>query len=122
MDKKNNEPINETIEEEALRLQKELTEHSRRYYVLDDPIISDAEYDEMLGRLLDIEAAHPHLSVPDSPTRRVGAPPLASFEQSRHEVPMLSLDNAFSNKDVMDFHHRITRMLGTQRRSLYAGT
>ncbi len=101
------------IQEEAFALQKELTDHSHRYHVLDDPVISDAEYDRMLNRLIEIETLYPQLSVPDSPTRRVGAPPLASFDQARHAVPMLSLDNAFDDDDIRDFHKRVVKRLDT---------
>ncbi len=103
--------MNDEIKKEALTLQRELTEHSYRYHVLDDPVISDAEYDKMLKRLMDIEEEFPDLSVPDSPTKRVGAPPLESFEKAVHSVPMLSLDNAFNDQDVLEFHKRIVRMI-----------
>ncbi|MCF6249290.1 MAG: NAD-dependent DNA ligase LigA [Desulfobacula sp.] len=96
---------------EAKRLQKELTDHSFRYHVLDDPVISDVEYDYMLKRLIEIETLHPELSIPDSPTKRVGAPALDSFEQAVHSVPMLSLDNAFNDSDVQEFHQRIIKNL-----------
>ena len=94
------------LEQEAKRLQKELTDHSRRYYVLDDPIISDGEYDRLLARLLELETQYPELAVADSPTKRVGAPPLDSFESAAHSIPMLSLDNAFDDEDVLAFHER----------------
>ncbi len=106
--------MNEAIKKEAQRLQKELTDHSHRYHVLDDPIISDFEYDMMLKRLIEIEETFPELSVPDSPTKRVGAPPLASFEQAPHSIPMLSLDNAFNNQDVLEFHNRIVKNLNRE--------
>ncbi len=106
--------MNDTIKQEAQRLQQELTEHSRRYHVLDDPIISDMEYDEMLNRLIWIEQQFPELSVPDSPTKRVGAPPLEVFDQARHSIPMLSLDNAFKDEDVIDFHKRCLKNLSTE--------
>ncbi len=106
--------MNEGIQKEALSLQRSLTEHSYRYHVLDDPIISDAEYDGMLKRLMEIEEEFPELSVPDSPTKRVGAPPLESFEKAVHSVPMLSLDNAFNDQDVLEFHKRILRLTGQE--------
>lgn len=102
------------IKSEARRLQKELTDHSYRYHVLDDPVISDPEYDRMLQRLLEIETDYPELSVPDSPTKRVGAPPLDTFEQARHTIPMLSLDNAFADQDILDFHTRISKRVDSQ--------
>ncbi|MFA5904211.1 MAG: NAD-dependent DNA ligase LigA [Desulfobacula sp.] len=103
--------MNEEIRREAIRLQKDLTEHSYRYHVLDDPLISDAEYDGMLKRLIEIEDAFPEFSTEDSPTKRVGAPPLDAFEKSIHSVPMLSLDNAFNDQDVLEFHKRIVRLI-----------
>ncbi len=104
---------NKEVEKEAEFLQKELTRHSYRYHVLDDPEISDGEYDRMMARLLVIEEKHPYLSRPDSPTKRVGGPPLESFANARHSIPMLSLDNAFNDSDILDFHHRITKILKT---------
>ncbi len=103
------------IQKKAHRLQKELTEHSFRYHVLDDPVISDIEYDRMLKELIEIETQYPELSVPDSPTRRVGAPPLDAFEQAVHAVPMLSLDNAFDDNDVLEFHKRVVKLLDTDK-------
>ncbi len=99
------------LKQEAEKLQTELTEHSRRYHVLDDPVIADHEYDRLLARLLEIEQQFPELSHPDSPTKRVGAPPLASFESAPHSIPMLSLDNAFGDDDVINFHQRNVKNL-----------
>ncbi len=99
---------------EAKKLQKELTDHSYRYHVLDDPVISDAKYDTMLKRLIEIETLFPELSTPDSPTKRVGAPPLDSFKQAAHTVPMLSLDNAFNDLDVKKFHQRVLKNLNRE--------
>jgi DNA ligase (NAD+) len=103
--------MNEQIKKEALKLQKELTEHSYNYHVLDDPRISDIEYDMMLKRLIEIEKEFPEYTSPDSPTKRVGAPPLDSFGQADHSIPMLSLDNAFNNEDILDFHKRVVKNL-----------
>jgi len=106
--------MNEEIKKEPRRLQKELTEHSYQYHVLDDPIISDVEYDMMLKRLIEIEDKFPQFSTPDSPTKRVGAPPLSGFDQAIHTIPMLSLDNAFNDQDVLDFHKRIVKNLNQE--------
>lgn len=106
--------MNDELKKEALQLQRELTGHSYRYHVLDDPVISDAEYDMMLKRLIEIEDAYPELSTPDSPTKRIGAPPLEFFEKAVHSVPMLSLDNAFNDQDVLEFHNRIIRLTGQE--------
>ena len=106
--------MNDAIKKEAQRLQKELTEHSHRYHVMDDPLISDIEYDDMLKKLIEIEENFPQFSTPDSPTKRVGAPPLSAFNQAIHSIPMLSLDNAFNNEDVLDFNSRIVKILNRE--------
>ncbi len=98
----------------AHALRRLLEEHNHRYYVLDAPTISDAEYDALFRELEAIEAAHPELRTPDSPTQRVGAPPLAEFPPVRHRVPMLSLNNAFAAEDVENFDRRVREGLGTE--------
>ncbi|HTD28911.1 MAG TPA: NAD-dependent DNA ligase LigA, partial [Xanthomonadaceae bacterium] len=90
---------------EALR--RELAEHAHRYYVLDDPSIPDADYDRLMRDLEAIEAAHPDLIASDSPTQRVGAKPLGGFAEVRHDIPMLSLANAFTDAEVVEFERRI---------------
>ena len=96
-------------EVEALRA--ELRQHNYRYYVLDDPSVPDAAYDRQLRRLQQLETEHPELLSPDSPTQRVGAAPLASFQQVQHELPMLSLENAFSADELGDFERRLQERL-----------
>src|SRR2546429_672299 len=81
------------VREEVAHLRREIERHNHRYYVLDDPEISDAEYDALFRRLQALEEAHPELRTPDSPTQRVGAAPLAEFATARHRQPMLSLQN-----------------------------
>ncbi|GMG87661.1 NAD-dependent DNA ligase LigA [Biformimicrobium ophioploci] len=88
-------------------LREQLHRHNYRYYVLDDPEVPDAEYDRLLRELQEIEAAHPELVTPDSPSQRVGAAPLSAFEQVTHRIPMLSLDNAFGDEELADFERRI---------------
>ncbi len=95
-------------------LRKILDRHNYLYYVLDSPEISDDEYDRLFRELKDLEAQHPHLSDPNSPTQRVGAKPLEKFSQIKHTVPMLSLDNAFSNEEFGQFVDRINRFLGRE--------
>ncbi|MBU8910760.1 MAG: NAD-dependent DNA ligase LigA, partial [Desulfobacterales bacterium] len=109
-----NDQNTDKIRKEARRLQKELTGHSYQYHVLDDPVISDIEYDMMLKRLIEIEEEFPQFSTPDSPTKRVGAPPLTGFQQAIHSIPMLSLDNAFKSQDVLDFHKRVVKNLNRE--------
>ena len=91
----------------AAALREQLDDWNYRYYVLDDPSVPDAEYDRSLRELQSLEAANPELIRPDSPTQRVGAKPLAQFQQVRHEVPMLSLENAFNAEDMTDFNRRL---------------
>ncbi|MDX9965347.1 NAD-dependent DNA ligase LigA [Desulfobacter postgatei] len=97
---------------EAQKLRRELTEHSYRYHVLDDPVIDDQTYDMMLRQLIDIETRFPELVTEDSPTRRIGAPPLTAFDTAPHSVPMLSLDNAFNDQEILDFHARCLKTSG----------
>ncbi len=92
-------------------LRRELNDHNYRYYVLDDPTIPDAEYDRLLSELETLEEKHPDLVTSDSPTQRVGAAPAAGFETVAHQVPMLSLANAFADDDVREFDRRIREQL-----------
>jgi len=101
------------------KLRKVLHRHNYRYYVLDDPEISDAEYDRMMQELKRLEEDHPQLASPDSPTARVGAPPLEKFEAVAHSIPMLSLDNAFNDEDILEFDKRVRRNLDTREEVLY---
>lgn len=89
------------------QLRDEINEHNYRYYVLDAPTVSDAHYDRLVRELEQLERAHPDLVTPDSPTQRVGAPPLKEFSEVRHSVPMLSLGNAFADEDIVEFDRRI---------------
>ena len=88
-------------------LREEINAHNYAYYVLDNPDVPDSEYDRLLRELTDIEKQNPELVTADSPTQRVGATPLASFSEVQHEIPMLSLGNAFSDQDMNDFDRRI---------------
>ena len=103
-----------TARQRARVLHEELHEHNYRYYVLDDPVITDAEYDRLLRELQQLEATHPELVTPDSPTRRVGAAPLKAFGQVHHELRMLSLDNAFDDEKLADFDRRVRERLGVE--------
>jgi DNA ligase (NAD+) len=95
------------LTERAAKLRAEIEHHNYRYYVLDDPEITDAEYDRLFRELAGLETAHPELVTPDSPTQRVGAQPLAQFASVPHRTPMLSLNNAFSEEDVAAFDRRV---------------
>ena len=96
----------------AKALRAAIAEANHRYYVLDAPTISDAEYDRLFRELQDLEAQHPELATPDSPTLRVGAAPLEAFGTVRHRVPMLSLNNAFKDEEVEAFDRRVREGLG----------
>jgi DNA ligase (NAD+) len=95
----------------AARLREEIEQHNHRYYVLDDPLIPDAEYDRLFRELQDLEASHPDLRTADSPTQRVGGAPAAEFVQATHRQPMLSLNNAFDETEVEAFDRRIREAL-----------
>jgi DNA ligase (NAD+) len=104
------EKIPADIKKEIEKLVKEINEHNYRYYVLDAPVISDEEYDRLFRRLKELEEKY-NYTLPDSPSQRVGAPPLDKFEKVKHTEPMLSLDNAFSHDEVREFDQRAKRFL-----------
>ena len=104
--------IPEEIKKEIESLVKEINYHNYRYYVLDSPVISDEEYDMLLKKLKELEKKWGYV-LPDSPTQRVGAPPLEKFEKVQHREPMLSLDNAFTIEELREFDVRIKRILGS---------
>src|SRR6267378_2992189 len=103
-----------SVKKEVEQLREKLRYHEYRYHVLDDPEISDAAYDKMLARLKEIEAEHPALVTPDSPTVRVGAQPREGFTTVKHARPMLSLDNAFSFDALRDFDRRVREGIGRE--------
>lgn len=100
------------VKAEIDRLREEINRHNYLYYVLDSPVVTDAEYDRLFKRLQALEAEYPTLITPDSPTRRVGEKPLAAFGTIRHTIPMLSLANAFETGEALEFDARIKRQLG----------
>jgi len=95
-------------------LREAIAYHNRRYYQLDDPEISDAEYDRLLAELIRLEEAYPHLKTPDSPSQRVGAAPLEKFSPFTHLTPMLSLANAFSEEEIREFDDRLRRLVAVE--------
>lgn len=101
----------EEAKQEILHLREEVEKHNYHYHVLDSPKISDAEYDRLFRRLLDLEKAYPELAASDSPTQKVGAPPLEKFATVRHTLPMLSLNNANDREEMEEFEERIHRFL-----------
>ncbi|HEY2627418.1 MAG TPA: NAD-dependent DNA ligase LigA [Candidatus Udaeobacter sp.] len=96
-------------------LRREIKEHDRHYYEEAAPVISDREYDRLYRELVDLEARFPRFVAPDSPTQRVGGKSLEAFAQIQHRLPMLSLDNTYSEKEVANFHRRITRLLPEEK-------
>ncbi len=110
--KKQAETVPEYIKKEIERLIKDLNYHCYRYYVLDSPVISDEEYDHLYRKLVELENTYNYI-LPDSPTQRIGAPPLDKFDKVSHSEPMLSLDNAFSHNELIEFDRRIKRLLET---------
>lgn len=104
----------EEAKKRVLELHDEINEHNHRYYVLDDPAISDAEYDRLMRELMALEEKFPELKTPDSPTQRVGGEPLPYFEKVEHTAPMLSLGNAFDEQDLRDFDERVRKAADRQ--------
>ena len=100
--------ISETVLKRVARLRDDIALHNHRYYVLDAPVISDAQYDRLMQELADLEAQYPELVTPESPTQRVGAAPLDAFNSVQHKVPMLSLGNGFDPDDIQAFDRRVT--------------
>ena len=103
--------VDDSIIERVAELRDEINRHGHRYYVLDDPVISDAEYDRMMQELLRLEGEHPELVTPESPTQRVGGTPAEGFEQVQHRQPMLSLANAFDRDGMEAWHRRVSNLL-----------
>jgi len=103
------------IKERIERLRAEIEYHNYRYYVLDDPVISDSEYDRLMRELESLETEHPEFLSPNSPTQRVGAKPLEEFSTVTHTIPMLSLANAMSAQEVVDFDKRVKKLLGVSQ-------
>ncbi|HYA40840.1 MAG TPA: NAD-dependent DNA ligase LigA [Syntrophobacteraceae bacterium] len=102
----------EDISERIANLRRLIEYHNYRYYALDRPEISDSEYDRIFRELVDLENAHPELITPDSPTQRVGFAPIEKFLPFRHEMPLLSLENAMNTEEALDFDRRVLKLLG----------
>src|SRR6201987_265324 len=99
----------------AVDLRQHIAEHDRRYYQEAAPTISDREYDRLYRELFDLEQKHPDLRSADSPTQRPGGAPLKAFAQVRHRLPMLSLDNTYSEEEVAAFYQRVSRLLPDEK-------
>src|SRR5205823_219351 len=103
-------PIADRIED----LRNQIREHEYRYYVLDQPTISDYEFDQLMRELQKLEQEHPELVTPDSPTQRVAGEPAKAFPSHRFERSMMSLENAYSEEELRDWHRRVTQLAGTE--------
>ena len=101
-----------TVQQKIDALRDKIRYHEHRYYVLDNPEISDAEYDRLVNDLKKLEAEHPELITPDSPTQRVGGKPREGFVKVRHSSPMLSLDNAYNEQELRDWERRVHELTG----------
>ena len=111
--------VNPEIERRIVYLRQELHQHNHRYFVLDDPVISDAEFDRMMKELIELEESWPQFLSPDSPTARVGSLPLDKFDSVEHSFPMMSLDKGFNEQDLASFDKRIRKMLNTDTDIFY---
>ena len=107
------------IEKKIEALREKIRHHEYRYYVLDDPEISDADFDALMNELKRLEAEHPELITPDSPTQRVGGKPREGFVKAKHSSPMLSLDNAYSEEELRDWERRVHELSGRDRRRIH---
>jgi len=107
--------VAKAIEKEIEKLRNDIRYHEYRYYVLDNPEISDFEFDKLMRRLQELEAQNPELVTPDSPTQRVGGQPAQEFPKVRHSVPMLSLDNTYSVDELKDFDRRVRELSGRSK-------
>ena len=107
-------------EKEILELRRRIESHNFQYHVLDDPTISDADYDQLFRRLVELEKRYPELASPDSPSQKVGAPPLSKFNTVQHSLPMLSLNNATDRQELEEFESRIQRFLKSSEPLEYA--
>ena len=112
--------LDDGVRAKAQQLREQIERHNYQYYVLDNPLVPDSEYDRLFRSLQQLEAEYPELVSPDSPTQRVGGAPLAAFEQVEHRVPMLSLENALSAEAMVEFDRRVRDRLGRDGDLSYA--
>src|SRR5580693_8279233 len=106
--------VTPTAHRRIAELREQIAQHDYQYYVLDDPSVPDAEYDRLMRELRELEQAHPQWLTPDSPTQRVSGQVGAGFAEVHHRVPMLSLDNAFSDEDIVAFDRRVRTRLSRE--------
>src|ERR1043166_2870169 len=106
-------PTSKSVHDRIEELRGQLREHEYRYYVLDQPVISDYEFDQLIRELKTLEEQHPELITPDSPTQRVGGQPAKEFPTHTFSRPMLSLENAYSEEELQDWGRRVVQLAGT---------
>ena len=111
-----------TAAQRAAQLRDEINGHDHRYYILNEPAVPDAEYDRLMKELRELEAADPSLVTPDSPTQRVAGAAAAEFAEARHTIPMLSLENGFTDEDLVDFDRKVRERLGREGPIDYSAT
>src|SRR5262249_60112784 len=114
-------PKEKDIEREIENLREEIRRHEHLYYVLDAPEIGDADFDRLMQELKQLEADHPELITPDSPTQRVGGKPREGFVKVQHSRPMLSLDNAFNEQELRNWDRRVRELAGTDKLEYVGG-
>jgi DNA ligase (NAD+) len=107
--------VSKSVEKEIERLRQVIRYHEHRYYVLDDPEVSDSEFDKLMRRLRDLEREHPEFATPDSPTQRVGGKPAQEFPKVRHPKPMMSLDNTYTVEELREFDRRVRELAGRDK-------
>src|SRR6516165_5128831 len=107
-------PASKDVQQKIEALRDKVRHHEHRYYVLDSPEITDAEFDRLMNQLKAVEAEYPELITPDSPTQRVGGKPREGFIKVRHSTPMLSLDNALNEGERRDFDRRVRNLLASE--------
>lgn len=106
--------VSKSIKQRCHALREQIEQHNYRYYVLDDPVVPDAEYDRLMLELIELENKYPELVTPESPTQRVGSKPLSEFTEVQHVIPMLSLSNAFANDEMVAFDKRVREKLSAE--------
>ena len=116
--KKSMPKIDEKIRKRIQELRRQINHHNHLYYVLDSPQISDAEYDHLFEQLVELENKYPEFVTPDSPTQRVGAPPLEKFKTVKHTLPMLSLNKVTTEEELADFHRRVIELSGLDEKKI----
>src|SRR5262245_19414095 len=107
-------PVKQTANDRIGQLREQIREHEHRYYVLDQPVISDYDFDQLMRELRALEEQNPNLITPDSPTQRVGGEPAKEFPEHRFTRQMLSLENAYSEDELKDWHRRVVQLAGNE--------